>query len=111
MNPFCKTFFPAFLFAFITLMGHAQAPSITSFSPVSGPVGTTVTITGINFSTTASNNIVFFGAVKATVSAASAASLTVKVPAGATYKPITVTVNQLTGYSLKPFLPLLVFHF
>ena len=45
------------------LQSLAQAPIITSFSPSSGAVGTTVTITGSNFSTTAGNNIVYFGAV------------------------------------------------
>jgi hypothetical protein len=45
-------------------------PTITSFSPTSGPVGTTVNITGTNFSPIAANNIVYFGAVKATVTAA-----------------------------------------
>jgi len=78
-------------------------PTITSFSPTSGPIGTTITITGTNFSTVATNNIVYFGAAKATVSAASSTSLTVKVPIGTTYKPITVTTNGLTAYSGKPF--------
>src|SRR5688572_25230611 len=59
---------------------YAQVPTITNVSPLSGPVGTAVTITGTNFSTTAANNTVFFGAVKATVTAASATSLTVTVP-------------------------------
>lgn len=79
-------------------------PVITSFSPASGPVGTTVTITGSNFSTTPANNIVYFGAVKANVTAATSTSLTVAVPVGTTHKPITVTVNGLTGYSTRPFL-------
>ena len=35
---------------------------INTISPSSGPVGTLVTITGSNFSPTASNNIVYFGA-------------------------------------------------
>jgi len=78
-------------------------PTITSFTPTSGPIGTTVTITGTNFSTTPANNIVWFGAVKATVTAATATTLSVTVPAGATYQPITVTVNGLTVYSSKPF--------
>ena len=57
-------------------------PSITSFSPTSGAVGSTVTITGSGFNTTAANNTVFFDGVKATVTAATATSLTVTVPSG-----------------------------
>ncbi|HZE84832.1 MAG TPA: FG-GAP-like repeat-containing protein [Puia sp.] len=87
----------------LSVSAFAQ-PVINSFSPVSGPVGTTVTITGNNFSLTPSGNIVYFGATKATVSAGTAASLTVTVPAGATYQPITITVNGLTAYSARPFL-------
>ena len=45
---------------------YAQVPTVTSFSPSSGPVGTVVTITGINFSATAASNTVYFGATKAT---------------------------------------------
>ena len=58
----------------------APPPTISSFSPTSGTIGTTVTITGTSFSTTPANNIVFFGAVKASVTAATATSLTVVVP-------------------------------
>jgi hypothetical protein len=78
-------------------------PVITSFSPATGPVGTVVTINGANFSSTPSSNIVFFGAVRANVTAATSASLTVTVPAGLSYEPIRVTTNGLTGYSAKPF--------
>ncbi len=81
-------------------------PTISSFTPAVGPIGTTVTITGTNFNATASANIVYFGAVKAAVTSASTTSLTVSVPAGATYQPITV-LNTSTGqlaYSNKPFL-------
>jgi gliding motility-associated-like protein len=80
-------------------------PVISSFTPTVGPIGTVVNITGTNFSTTLTNNIVFFGAVKATVSAATATSLTVTVPIGTTYDPITVTTlnNNLTAYSRQPF--------
>ncbi len=79
--------------------------TITSFTPTSGPIGTTVNITGINFNSTASSNVVCFGAVKATVTAATSTSLTVTVPIGATYQPITVTnvTTGLTAYSSKPF--------
>ena len=80
-------------------------PAISSFSPASGPVGTEVTITGTNFNTTAADNVVFFGATKATVTAATATSLTVTVPVGATYQYISVSdMNSgFTAYSAQPF--------
>ncbi|MGD0037788.1 MAG: FG-GAP-like repeat-containing protein, partial [Bacteroidota bacterium] len=78
-------------------------PTITSFSPTSGPIGTTVTITGTNFNTITANNIVYFGAVKAVVTTASTTSLNVTLPTGVTYQPISVTVNGLTAYTSAPF--------
>ena len=47
------------------------APSFTSFSPSSGPVGQKVKITGSGFADTPSGNIVYFGGSKATVISAS----------------------------------------
>jgi hypothetical protein len=81
-------------------------PIVMSFTPTSGPVGTSVTITGANFNAAASDNIVYFGAVKATVSSGTTTSLNVTLPAGATYQPISVLDNAtgLTGYSSKPFI-------
>lgn len=78
-------------------------PTITNFSPLSGPIGTSVTITGTNFSATPVNNIVYFGAVRATVTASTPTQLTVTVPAGASYKAIRVTVAGVSGFSSKPF--------
>jgi hypothetical protein len=94
-----------FLSAVFTICLIAQ-PTITNFTPASGPVGTTVTITGTGFSTVA-NLAVFFGATKATISASTATSITVTVPAGATYQYISVTnlSTDLTAYSLRPFTP------
>lgn len=80
-------------------IAKSQVPTIANFSPSSGSVGTTVTITGSGFNTTAINNLVYFGAVKATVSAATATSIAVTVPSGASYEPISVTNNNLTGFS------------
>lgn len=62
-------------------------------------------MTGLNFSPEPASNIVYFGAVKGVVTAATPTNLTVAVPPGATYAPITETVNGLIGYSGKPFLP------
>src|SRR5260221_6535966 len=78
-------------------------PSITNFTPASGPVGSSVTINGSGFNSTPSNNIVYFGATKATVTTATATQLTVTVPVGATYQPITVETNGLQAYSSLPF--------
>ena len=82
----------------------AQVPAITSFAPVTGPIGTSVTISGANFDPVADSNFVYFGSVKATVTTASASSLTVTVPAGATYQPINITSHHLTAYSSFPFI-------
>jgi hypothetical protein len=91
---FCFSFFAHFLFA---------QPQISHFTPSSGPVGTSVIISGSNFDASPSNNIVYFGSVKATVTAASANSLTVVVPAGLSTAPVSVTTGGLTGISNTPF--------
>ena len=85
-----------------------NVPVITGFSPISGMVGTGVTIIGTNFSPVASNNIVYFGAVRAMVVAASETSLTVTVPTGAAFAPITETVNGLVAYASRAFEPTFV---
>ena len=84
----------------------SNAPVITSFSPQSGPAGTMVIITGSGFNAVSSNNIVFFGAALASVSALTDTSLTVIAPAEANYQYISVTNtgSNLTGYSSVPFI-------
>jgi hypothetical protein len=95
---------------FFSLVVSAQAqtdPVISLFSPLTGDAGETVIITGNNFNTTASNNIVFFGATKAIASAATATSLTVTVPSGATFGALTLvdlSINK-TINSKKFFTP------
>ena len=88
--------------------GFAQAPVITAFSPASGAIGSSVSITGTNFNSISSQNIVFFGATQATVTGGSTTMLTVTVPVGATYQYISVTNlasgNNLTAYSAQPFI-------
>ena len=95
----------ASILSFTTSAAVPTVVTFADFSPKSGPIGTTVTITGSNFSTIPPNNIVYFGAVRATVSSATSTSLTVTVPVGATYAPITVTdlTTGLIAYSAKPF--------
>ncbi|HLX69361.1 MAG TPA: FG-GAP-like repeat-containing protein, partial [Verrucomicrobiae bacterium] len=83
----------------------SAAPVITSITPSSGLAGSPVTITGSNFAATAAGDIVYFGAVQAVVTSASTSNLTVTVPTGATYGPISDTVQGLTADSSYPFLP------
>tara|TARA_R110002051_G_scaffold235393_3_gene296898 strand:+ start:870 stop:2714 length:1845 start_codon:yes stop_codon:yes gene_type:complete len=78
-------------------------PTITSFSPTSGAIGTQVTITGTNFGTTAASNVVKFGTVTATVTTASATSLVTTVPVGATTGKISVTANKKTATSTTDY--------
>ncbi len=82
---------------------HAPVISLNTVSPLKGVIGSTVTITGNNFSTVPSENIVWFGTVKATVLTASENLLTVKVPAGAINAPVSVTKNGLTSRYHLPF--------
>jgi hypothetical protein len=76
------------------------SPTVTSFSPTTGGPGTSITINGNNFDLTASNNIVYFGAIAGTITNASATQLTVTVPVGAQHGNITV-INKITGLSEK----------
>lgn len=95
------------LFTFsILLLGQlaiSQAPTVISFFPQLGPIGTSVTILGSNFNIDTSNNTVYIGGVKATVTAASANSITAIVPAGALFVPISVKTDSLTAVSAQPF--------
>ena len=93
-----------FILPIFFLQNSWAQPTITSFSPASGNAGASVTINGTNFSTTAANNTVYFGSVKATVGSASSTQLTVTVPNGAIFRPISVTVSNLTAYSAQPFI-------
>jgi hypothetical protein len=90
---------------YYTIGSPGPFPIITSINPVSGPISTSVTITGQNFNSTAANNIVFFGATQAAVTGATSTSLTVTVPYGANYQYISVTnlAYNTTGYSATPF--------
>ena len=78
-------------------------PTIISFTPASGPVGTSVVITGTNFSTTNANNIVKFNGITALATASTATSITTTVPTGATTGLITVTVGGNTATSATNF--------
>ncbi|MBK7182533.1 MAG: IPT/TIG domain-containing protein [Bacteroidetes bacterium] len=69
-------------------------PVINSFSPLTGPTNTPVILTGNNFNSIATNNIVYFGTTKALVTNATVNSLNVVVPENANYQYISVTILQ-----------------
>ena len=80
------------------------SPALSGFTPAGGLSGTTVTLSGINFSTTPGQNAVTFNNVPATVTQASSTSLTVTVPAGATSGPIKVTTGGKSATSEGQFI-------
>jgi YD repeat-containing protein len=77
--------------------------SIIQFSPLSGAIGTAVTIHGTRFSATPSQNTVAFNGVSATVTAATATQLTVTVPSSATSGAIAVTTPSGSATSGATF--------
>ncbi|GGH42348.1 hypothetical protein GCM10007423_38950 [Dyadobacter endophyticus] len=77
--------------------------AVTAIAPASGPAGTKVTITGTKFDPTPANNTVLFNTTQATVTAATATSLEVVVPANATSGVISVTVGGVTAKSTASF--------
>jgi hypothetical protein len=77
-----------------TLQG---APTISSLSTTSGPVGTPVTITGTNFGSTQGTSTVKFNGTTATVTSWSATSLVTSVPSGATTGNVVVTVGGVAS--------------
>jgi hypothetical protein len=87
---------------FITTSSPA---GLLTLNPPSGPVNSVVNISGANFDPDAAKNIVYFGAVRATVTAVGPSNLTVLVPTGATFAPVTVTVAGFTTQSNQRFLP------
>jgi hypothetical protein len=89
----------------------APVPTISSFNPSSGKVGTIVVISGTGFRLTPTANTVRFTGpnstwVAATVSAASATSLTVTVPSGAVTGPLQVMTSGGTATSAGYFIAL-----
>jgi IPT/TIG domain len=80
----------------------AGAPTITSFNPTSGPVGTSVTINGTNFTGVTGVSFNNVNAPGFTVNGAGT-KITVAVPTGATTGPIRVTTPRGTATSSTNF--------
>ncbi len=76
------------------------APTVTSFSPTSGPVGTSVTITGTNFMNASA---VTFGGTSTAYTVVSATSIKATVPTGAATGAVKVTTPGGTATSASSF--------
>jgi hypothetical protein len=72
-------------------------PAISSVSPTSGPVGTSVTITGTNFGGTQGTSTVTFNGTVGSPTSWSGTSIAVPVPAGATTGNVVVTVGGVAS--------------
>jgi uncharacterized repeat protein (TIGR03803 family) len=83
-----------------SLTAFLVAPVISSFSPGKGPVGTTVTLKGVNFKGAMA---VKLGSVSASFTINSDTSLTLIVPTGAVTAPISVSNAYGTGVSNRAF--------
>jgi len=75
----------------------AVVPSITNFTPPSGPVGTAVTITGNSF--TGATKVTFGGVTATSYQVISDTQVDALVPTGAITGPIVVTTSGGTGTS------------
>lgn len=97
-----------FISVFLFTPPVTPPPTIASFTPSSGLINSSITITGTNFGASIASNLVYVGAVKATITSASATVLVASVPAYATFGPITVEnlTTHLSVYSLTNFTPL-----
>lgn len=76
------------------------SPVVTSFTPASGPVGTSVTVTGTGFTGVTA---VAFNGVGATFTFNSDTQITATVPSGASTGPIAVTTPGGTAQSATNF--------
>jgi uncharacterized repeat protein (TIGR03803 family) len=82
-------------------LAFAVVPSTTSFSPTSGPVGTSVKITGHSF--TKATSVTFGGVAATSYQVISDTQVDALVPTGAVTGPIAVTTAGGTGTSATNF--------
>jgi YD repeat-containing protein len=79
----------------------ATGVAISAFAPITGAVGTTVTIDGTGFSATPGANGVSFNGTPSTVTSATATHLVTTVPAGLPSATYTIGVTSPTGSAAK----------
>jgi IPT/TIG domain len=87
--------------------GTNSGPSIGSISPASGPVGTSVTITGTNFGGTQGSSTVTFNGTTASPTSWNDTQIVAPVPSGATTGSIVITTagGQATSSTFTVTVP------
>ena len=90
-------------FTLATVTAPPTTPTISSFTPSSGIVGTSVTISGTNFSSTLSSNTGKFNGTTAALSSGNTTQLIATVPSSVSTGKITVTVGANTATSASDF--------
>ncbi|SVE12437.1 uncharacterized protein METZ01_LOCUS465291, partial [marine metagenome] len=78
-------------------------PTIDLIEPAFGGIGSTITISGENFSSNSIENTVFFSGLESNVLNAAENELMVSVPYGAYYTPISVYTNGFYATSSQRF--------
>ena len=76
---------------------YGLLPVISNLSSTSGPVGSPVTITGVNFGPAQGSSTVTFNGKAATTTSWSPTSIATSVPAGATSGNVIITVNGVAS--------------
>jgi hypothetical protein len=83
------------------IQGGGNPPTVTSFSPTSGSVGTQVDVQGTNF--TGATSVTFNGTADTSFQVNSSTDITAHVPSGASTGPIAVTTGSGSGASTTNF--------
>ncbi|HEY2361274.1 MAG TPA: IPT/TIG domain-containing protein, partial [Candidatus Angelobacter sp.] len=83
----------AYNLSLVEVKPAAVAPTITSLTPASGPIGTSVAIAGTNFGAAQGTSTVTFGGISATPTSWSNTSIVVPVPSGVALGAISVVVS------------------
>jgi len=78
-------------------------PTIDLIEPAIGEIGSTITISGENFSSNSIENIVFFSGLESNILTATENELMISVPYGAYYTPISLYTNGLYATSSQRF--------
>ena len=82
-----------------------SGPTISSLSPASAAIGSSITVTGSNFGSTQGFSSVTFNGIAAKPTSWAAGSIVVPVPAGATSGPVIVNVNGVPSNGAQFIVP------